>query len=300
MDAVTTAAGPSARPPAPAPAPTRTRRFGLGRGAPPLLAVPLLFLTGCLVVPLFFVLRTAFSDESDVTFLSTVQDPLFRAALLRTIVMAAVVTVICVVLGLVFALALSMTRGAVRAVLGAGLAATFVISLMVRTYGWIILMQPKGLLADLLNTLHVLDGPLDLLQTAPAMYLGMVHVMLPYSVLLTYSVIQGLDPNQLKAARGMGASGLLTFRRVVLPQIMSGVAAGAILVFMISLSFYVTPAFLGGPTQLTMGTLIGREMGEIFDFKSAAIMGTILLAVVGALYLLAERLFRISEMWENT
>ncbi|MGW5169887.1 ABC transporter permease [Streptomyces nodosus] len=281
------------------PALDRAWRFGLGRGASALLAVPLVFLAGCLAVPLFFVLRTAFSNDSDATFASTLRDPLFRAALLRTITMAATVTVICVVLGLVFALALSMTRGAVKAVLGAGLAATFVISLMVRTYGWVILMQPKGLLADVLHTLHFLDGPLDLLQTAPAMYIGMVHVMLPYSVLLTYSVIQGLDPNQLKAARGMGASGLLTFRRVVLPQIMPGIAAGAILVFMISLSFYVTPAFLGGPRQLTMGTLIGREMSEVFDFKSAAIMGTILLAVVGALYLLAERVFRISEMWEN-
>ncbi|MER8072961.1 ABC transporter permease [Streptomyces sp. NPDC094034] len=278
---------------------TRTRRWGLGRGASPLLTVPFLFLTGCLVIPLFFVLKTAFSNGSSASFVGTLQDPLFRAALLRTIIMAATVTVICVALGLVFALALSMTRGALKVVLGAGLAATFVISLMVRTYGWVILMQPKGLLADILNTLHFLNGPLDLLQTAPAMYIGMVHVMLPYSVLLTYSVIQGLDPNHLKAARGMGASGLQTFRRVVLPQILPGIVAGAILVFMISLSFYVTPAFLGGPRQLTMGTLIGREMSEVFDFKSAAIMGTILLGVVGALYLLAERLFRISEMWEN-
>lgn len=278
---------------------TKVRRFGLGRGGSPLLSVPLLFLTGCLLLPLAYVLKTAFSGDSDADFSGTLQDSLFREALTRTIVMAVVVTAICVVLGLVFALALSMTRGAVKAVLGLGLAATFVISLMVRTYGWVILMQPKGVLAEVLNTLHVLDGPMDLLRTVPAMYIGMVHVMLPYSVLLTYSVLQGMDPNQLKAARGMGASGRLTFWRVVLPQITPGVVAGAILVFMISLSFYVTPAFLGGATQLTMGTLIGREMSQVFDFKSAAIMGTILLAVVCVLYVLAERLFRISEMWES-
>nr|WP_279549621.1 ABC transporter permease [Leucobacter weissii] len=170
---------------------------------------------------------------------------------------------------------------------------------MVRTYGWIILLQPKGLLADILHSLGVLDGPLQLLQTPTAMYLGMVHVMLPFAIMLIYTALMSLDGNQLKAARSMGASGLTTFWRVVLPQISGGVAAGAMLVFMISLSFYITPAFLGGPAQLTMGTLIGRELSGTQNFKSAAIMGTMLLVVVVVLYFLAEKTFKITERWER-
>lgn len=274
-------------------------RIGLWQGGGALLGPPLVFLVLCMAVPIGFVFYTAMAGDGDASFMGVLHDSLFQRALVRTILMAVIVTVICFVLGLVFALALAMTRGVIKALLGAALGSTFVISLMVRTYGWVILMQPKGVIADVLHGMHLLDGPLDLLQTQPAMYIGMVHVMLPYEVLLTYTALANLDPLQVKAARSMGASGRYTFRRIVLPQVAPGLLAGSILVFMISLSFYITPAFLGGPRQLTMGTLIGREMGQLFDFRSAAMMGSILLLAIGALYLLAEKFFKVTAIWEQ-
>jgi len=274
-------------------------RLGLGPGTTQLLILPVVFLVLGMLIPIVFVFWTAAFGSGSGDVVSVVTDPLFQRALTRTLLMAALVTVFCVVLGLVYALALLMAPRAIRILLVIGIGSAFVISLMVRTYGWIILLQPKGLLADILHGIGVLDGPLQLLQTPMAMYLGMVHVMLPFSIMLIYTALMSLDGNQLKAARSMGATGLTTFWRVVFPQISGGVVAGAMLVFMISLSFYITPAFLGGPAQLTMGTLIGRELSGTQNFKSAAIMGTMLLVVVVALYFLAEKIFKITERWER-
>jgi putative spermidine/putrescine transport system permease protein len=279
--------------------PGALRRVGLGGGSAPLLTVPLLFMVVAMGVPLGYVVYTAMSGPGDASFIGISRDPLFQAALVRTIVMAAIVTVICLVLGLVLAMGLALARGLWRGLLIAALGSTFVISLMVRTYGWVILMQPKGVLAGVLNDIGLLHGPLDLLHSQPAMYIGMVHVMLPYEVLLAYTTLSSLDPLQIKAARSMGASARYTFLRVVLPQATPGLVAGSMLVFLISLSFYITPAFLGGPSQLTMGTLIGREMSQLYDFRSAAIMGTLLLGAIVLLYAMAEKLFKVTAVWER-
>ena len=260
--------------------------------------MPLVFLGICMLVPILFVFWTAAFGSGSGTIVSTLSDPLFQTALWRTLLMATLVTVFCVVLGVVYSLAIVLAPPVLRVLLVVGIAATFVISLMVRTYGWIILLQPKGIVADFMNALGILEGPLRVLQTPPAMYLGMVHVMLPFAIMLTYTALTSMNPNQLKAARSMGASGALTFWQVILPQIAGGVIAGAMLVFMISLSFYITPAFLGGPSQLTMGTLIGREMSGTYNFKSAAIMGTLLLVVVVGLYFVAEKTFKMTKQWE--
>ncbi|WP_432515318.1 ABC transporter permease [Kineococcus sp. SYSU DK001] len=279
--------------------PSALTRYRLGSGARTLLTLPVLFLTVAVALPMGYVLWLALFGEGESTVGSVVGDPLFREALWRTVVMAVLVTVLCVVLGLVYALAVTLAPRPVKVVLGLAIGATFVISLMVRTYGWVLLLQPRGIVFDALSAVGLVDGPLAVLQTPSAMYLGMVHVMLPYSILLTSTSLAALDGNLVKAARSMGASARLTFFRVVLPQIAAGVTAGGLLVFMISLGFYITPAFLGGPSQLTMGTLIGKQMSGTFDFKAAAIMGSLLFLAVTVLYVLAERIFKITDQWER-
>ncbi|MET4638884.1 ABC transporter permease [Mycetocola sp. 2940] len=277
---------------------TKTRA-GLGSGAGVLLILPITFLTLVGLVPLSLVAYTAFFGDDESDFLSVIAEPLFVPALLRTLLLAAVVTVVCSVVGIAFSVALLLANRTVRMFMVGALAATFVISLMVRTYGWIIILQPKGLIYEVLHGIGIAVGPLELLQTPLAMYIGMVHVMLPYAVLMTYNSMSTVDPNQLKAAQSMGASGRFAFFRIVMPQSMAGVVAGAMLVFMISLGFYITPAMLGGPQQLTMGTLIGREMRVDFDFQAAAVMGVVLLITVTILYFLAERFFKITKQWER-
>lgn len=285
---------------APATSPTGGlwQRFRLSAGTGPLLVLPLVFLVVAFGVPMGFVVATAFGP-GDTTWIDVLTDPLFTNALSRTLFLAITVCAICTVLGVVFALAMSLSPAWLSAVLMAVLGAMFFVSLMVRTYGWVILFQPKGLLYDFGTAVGIVDGPLEILKSAPAMYVGMVHIMLPFSVLLTYSALTSMNVNLLRAARSMGAGAWLTFWRVILPEIKGGIIAGALFVFMVSLAFYVTPAVLGGPTQLTMGTLIGREMNVKFDFKAAAMLGLLLTVVVLVLYLASERLFKITKQWER-
>jgi putative spermidine/putrescine transport system permease protein len=269
-----------------------------GRGTLWLLAIPCAFVALFLVVPLATIFTTALSDGS-AHATSTIGDSLFLESVRRTFLLAAVVTAICLVLGVLYSFAIAVAGTRLRIVLLGALFVTFWISLLVRTYGWILLFQPNGVLDDVLHDAGLLNGPLNLLQTTPAMFPAMVHIMLPLMVLPVLGSLRAIDPRQLRAARSLGATPLTTIRRVILPQMRSGIVAGSVLVFVMSLGFYVTPAFLGGPGDLTASTIINLEFNELFDFSAASAMGAALLLVVLVLYFLADRLFGVSSEWEG-
>lgn len=266
-------------------------------GASWLLLVPVLFVACGVLVPLLTLATRAIQDKGVSGIGDTLTDPLFEQAVTRTLLLALTVAGICLLLGTLYALALVTAKGPVKALLWGALLISFWISLLVRTYGWVLLLQPNGVLDKTLRSLGVIHDSLNALQTTPAMYPGMVHIMLPYMVLPIYTSLAALDPSQLRAARSMGAPPLLTFRKVVLPQLRPGAIAGAILVFVLSLGFFVTPAFLGGPSKLTVGTIIEREFNSVYDFGAASVMSLALVFVVLAIYLVADRLFRVGEHW---
>jgi putative spermidine/putrescine transport system permease protein len=285
-----------------APSPPKSRRLSEaltgGTGATWLLVLPAALLLLCLLVPLVAIVTTAL-DQGAGYARETVTDAIFLQAVRRTIVLAVVVTLICWVIGTLFSLAMLLTRRSVRIFLVAALFMTFWISLLVRTYGWIILFQPNGLLQSILSSMGLIDGPLNLLQTTPAMYPGMVHIMLPYMILPIVGTLATIEPAQLRAAQSLGARPLTILRRVVLPHMRSGAIAGSILVFILSLGFYLTPRFLGGPEDLTVATIIDREFSQVYDFVAASAMGVTLLVAVLALYVIADRVLGVSKQWEH-
>jgi putative spermidine/putrescine transport system permease protein len=256
------------------------RRLAGDRATVWLLALPVAFLAACLLAPLGSVVITAVSEGGAGVFGEVARSDLFLDATLRTLLLASVVTACCWVLGLAYGLGLAVTHGAVRACLLGALLAVFWTSLVVRTYGWILVYQP-----------------LDLLQTTTAMYPAMVHVMLPLMVLPVYSAVRRLDQRRIWAARSLGASPTMLLRRVVIPELRGACAAGAVLVFISSLGFYVTPALLGGPSNLTVGTLIAQQFSELLDFGTASAMGVMLLAAVVVLYVASDRLLGVSTRW---
>ena len=152
-------------------------------GAPWLLGLPVAFLVACLVVPLVSVVTTALGDGAG-TFGDVLRNHVFTDAAVRTVVLASVVTAWCWVLGLAYGLGLAVTTGAARAALLGALVAVFWTSLVVRSYGWLLVFKP-----------------LDLLQTTIAMYPAMVHVMLPLMVLPVYGAVRRLDQRRIWAAR---------------------------------------------------------------------------------------------------
>lgn len=254
-----------------------------------LLLAPVLAGLAFLVLPLLAIAARSISDQGAGGIVDMLGNELFVDALRRTLFLSLTVTALCWAIGTIYAIALVVSPRAIAGVLLAVLFITFWISALVRTFGWVLLFEPNGVLDQQLHKLGLIDEPLDLLQTTPAMYPAMVHVMLPFFILPVYAACLRLDPDLLRAAQSLGGRPLDVLRHVVLPALRPAMLAGASLVFMLSLSFYITPLLLGGPEDLTIATLIAREFGEVYDIGSAATMALILLIVVLALYLLVDR-----------
>jgi ABC-type spermidine/putrescine transport system permease subunit I len=219
-------------------------------------------------------------------------DTLFVHAAVKTLWLSAVITALTWVVGLVFTLAVGLSRPWLSKTLFGILFLTFWISLLVRTYGWVLTLQPAGALS---SVLHSAGG---LYQTLPGLLPPMVHVMLPYMVLPMYAGLRNIDAAQVRAARSLGAGELLTLRKVVLPALVPGSVAGAVLVFVLSLGFYVTPAFLGGPSDQLVAIIIGAQLGRGQTLAGTATMGALLLIVVLGLYFIADRWLGIGRQWE--
>jgi putative spermidine/putrescine transport system permease protein len=163
-------------------------------------------------------------------------------------------------------------------------------AILARLYAWTILLGNQGVVNDALVATGLTDSPVDLLFTRTAVVVGMVHVMLPYMILILYSTMVGIDRSLLDAARSLGATRLQTFRRVFLPLSMPGVYAGCLLVFILSLGFFITPAVLGGPGDLTIATFVQQEVA-ILQWGAATAMSVVLVVVTLVLFVFFDRLF---------
>ena len=275
---------------APATAPPGSVRTGVGRRW--LFLPPALLLGLGLVAPLVAVVIAGAADGPLAMVTGPFSDQTFLRAAVRTLELAAMVTAGSLVIGTVYALALGLAPRRLSAALFGVLFLTFWISLLVRTFGWILTLQPAGAL----DALGLSGG---LYQTTPGLVLAMIHIMLPYVVLPVYAGLRGIDPSHLRAARSLGGGELLVLRTVVLPALRSGVAAGGVLVFVMSLGFYVTPAFLGGAGDQVVAIVVGAQLGRLQDLGGAAAVSVVLLVATLGLYVLADRVLGIGEQWEK-
>jgi mannopine transport system permease protein len=156
-------------------------------------------------------------------------------------------------------------------------------SVLVRSYAWIVLLQRTGVVNALLQTLGVTSGPLPLLYSDGAVMIAMTHVLLPYMILPIYAALTSIPPELERAALNLGASALASFRAVTWPLSLPGVYAGMVMVFILSLGFYVTPALVGGPRNLTIATLIGQQVSEVLNWPFAGALAGVLLVLTLAL-----------------
>jgi putative spermidine/putrescine transport system permease protein len=223
--------------------------------------------------------------------------PMFLSAAARTALMAVIVTAVDVVLGVIYALAAAAATKRVAAFLFGALVFSMWTSVMVRSFGWMLLELPKGALHWAVAAIGGGDKSIDLYQTVYGMYPPMFAVMLPFMVLPIVTALNTVEREQLLAAATLGARPWLTFRSVTLPAIKGSIASGATLVFVMSLGFYVTPLLLGGPSNLTVSGLIDLEMRSANRPELGAAMGVLLAVSTICVYFAADRLFRVSEKW---
>jgi putative spermidine/putrescine transport system permease protein len=212
-----------------------------------------------------------------------------QRSMLATGEIALATTLLSLLLGYPLAYALVRAQGLIFRVVLACVLLPYFTSVIVRTYAWMVLLGRTGVGNQLLQALGITDDPVQLLYNRGAVIVGMTYVLLPYMVLTLYSTMRTVDRRLLQAAAGMGASGLRIFLRVFLPLTLHGVIAGALLVFILSIGFFITPALMGGPGDLMVGMLIERQIELADNWPVAAIMSLALLAVTLVIYAIYSR-----------
>lgn len=219
-----------------------------------------------------------------------------RNALLNTNVVALIVTVLVLLIGYPVAYALTRAQGLAFTLIICAIILPYFTSVIVRTYSWMVLLGRNGLINQMLMKAGVTTGPLDLMYNRLGVVVAMTYVLLPYMVLTLYSAMKGIDPALMRAARGMGANGFTVFRRVFFPLSAHGVIAGSLMVFILAIGFFITPALMGGPGDVMIAQLIEREVEISLNWPLAGLMSILLLVVTLALYALYQRFADVERL----
>ncbi|MBW0445212.1 ABC transporter permease [bacterium M00.F.Ca.ET.228.01.1.1] len=275
--------------------------------APWLLSGPaLLLFVGLLLVPLVLTLMLSFrvfSDTAGVTsaytltnYWEVVSDPYYGTIFLRTAGLAFAVTLLSIVLGVPETIVLARMKRPWQSLCLLIVLGPLLISVVVRTLGWQILLGNNGVLNNVLQSLHITDEPIRLVFTMTGMIIALTHVLVPFMVMSVWATMQKLDPQVEWAGRSLGGSPFAVFRRVVLPQIMPGVLSGAIIVFALSASAFATPALIGGRRLKVVATAAYDEFLGTLNWPLGASIAVLLLianvAIVMGCSRLAERRFK--------
>ena len=209
---------------------------------------------------------------------------------LRTLGVALTVTVMCILLGFPLSYLLAHLRDKTANLLLILVLLPFWTSLLVRTTAWMVVLQKEGVINSVLQTLGLIAEPLPLVFNRFGVVAAMTHILLPFMILPMYSVMRQIPPSYVRAARSLGASPTTAFLRVYLPQCVPGVGAGALLVFILALGYYITPALLGGSTDQMISYFVADNMGRSLNWGLASALAAILLAAVLVLYALYDRI----------
>ena len=208
----------------------------------------------------------------------------FGRILVRTFEISLVVTLWCLVLAYPLAYWLTTLSARQANVLMILVLVPFWTSILVRVAAWIVLLQSEGLVNHALQDLHVISQPLALLFNRTGVVIAMVHILLPFMILPLYSVMQSVPPTYLRAAVSLGSPPLAAFFRVYVPQTYAGIGAGALLVFILSIGYYVTPALLGGPDDQMLSYYIAQYTNVTVNWGMACALGALLLGATLVLY----------------
>ncbi|QQK63734.1 ABC transporter permease [Cobetia sp. cqz5-12] len=217
---------------------------------------------------------------------------------IRTFWMSAAITGLCLLLAYPVAWLLATlpaSRGNLLMIL---VLLPFWTSLLVRTTTWIAILQQQGVLNDMLVGVGILaeEARIQMIYNKTGTIIAMTHILLPFMILPLYSVMKTIPPSYMHAARSLGAGPITAFRRVYFPQTLPGIGAGSILVFILSIGYYITPALVGGQSGRFITNFIAYHMQTSLNWGLAAAIGSILLVVVILFYLVYNRLIGVDKV----
>jgi putative spermidine/putrescine transport system permease protein len=266
---------------------------------PTLLIAPLLlFLAVAYIVPFLGVVSWSFTlpQPGVGNYSRAITDPLIISVFVRTFRICAFVTVFAVIMA--YAISLVWVRGTPgqRLIAELCILIPFWISVLTRAFGWVSLLSNRGLINTWLTQLGVITEPLTLVRNEFGVILGMTHFLIPFAVFPIASAIRSLDERVLLAARGMGASRTRVFWQVFLPMTGPGILGAAIMVFVFSLGFFITPAILGGGRSVMAAELIYLRIFQSPDWGLGATISVLMMVIVGGLLALLMRYARPKSM----
>ena len=208
----------------------------------------------------------------------------------RTFWMGLVITCICLVLAYPLAYLLANLPARQSNLLMILVLLPFWTSVLVRVAAWIVLLQSGGLINSALMSMGLIDKPLELVFNRTGVYIAMVHILLPFMILPIYSVMKGISPTYMRAAISLGCHPFTSFWRVYFPQTYAGVGAGCLLVFIIAIGYYITPALLGSPNDQMVSYFVAFYTNTSINWGMATALGGLLLLATVVLYLIYNRL----------
>jgi len=263
-----------------------------------LLAPLLVLLILCFVVPVAEIIRRSFVVDSEFgleAYSALLGNEVFWTILGRTFGVAIVTTLVCALLAYPYAYLMTVVSPRTRNLMMLIVMIPFWTSLMVRTYSWLVLLQDSGPIVGFLRGIGF-EG-VTLIRTTTGVMIGMVQILLPFMVLPLYNSLAGIDRRLLGAASVLGARPFRAFRRVYLPLSLPGVFAGSVLVFILSLGFYITPAILGSPKNSLISQLIVERISDRLDWSSGGAMSLILFLLTIVIVGLSSRFVNLSKVY---
>jgi putative spermidine/putrescine transport system permease protein len=256
------------------------------------------FLAVLFIAPLVGLLLLAFGmpDWTLANFTRIGDNPAYLAVFRTTVEISVSVTLLSFVLGYPIAYAMTTAGPTLRTFLLIAVVLPYFTSVLARTFAWVVLLGRGGVVNESLLQLGVISQPMTLLYNRLGVIIGMTHIILPLVILPMSTVMAGIDQRLLRAARANGASPLAAFVTVFLPLSLPGVIAGILLAFIYCLGFYITPALLGGVSDLTITMEIGHQVVDQLNWKFGSALSMVLLVAVLATLWLGSRLFPIEQL----
>jgi ABC-type spermidine/putrescine transport system permease subunit I len=264
-----------------------------------LLSPALLLLAALFIWPVGELIAKSFQDPGGawVHYQRIVEIPTYLRVVSRTLLLSAATALACLALGYPIAYRLTTASSIGKALILICIFIPFWTNLLVRSYGWIVMLNPQGIINGILLDLGLISLPLKLVYNTTGVLIGMTQIMLPYMILPLAAVMSRLDPAITNAARSLGARPAVAFLKVYFPLTLPGVMAGLLLVFMISLGFFVIPALLGGSREILLAQLIEFNINNVLNWGFAAALSTTLLAATLLLYWAGDRWFKLGALW---
>lgn len=256
-------------------------------------------------LPLFFLFITSFKSFDASTgvgnewtlqnYIKFMSDPFYLGVVWRTVKIALLTTLITIVISYPVAFQISRSKGRARNYLTLLVLSPLLISMVIRCYGWVILLSNNGVVNNTLLKLGWIDQPLTLLYTELSVVIGMVHVLFPYMVLSIMGSLEKIDPSVIRASQNLGASSFRTFFSILLPLTLPGVFAGSVMVFSLSVSSFVTPAILGGPQVKVMSYLTYEQVAVMLNWPYGGAIGFLLILIATITIIAYSKILARSE-----